>query len=109
MRFTKILYVYFSLVLLGSATAHRGSVVAGAARPQHSFMAADGGDPLPIPPRMADGGDPLPIPPLTADGGDPLPIPPRIADGGDPLPIPPLMADGGDPLPIPPHANGFAA
>jgi hypothetical protein len=109
MRFTKILSVCFGLALLGSATAtHHRSAVAGATQPRQSVMLADGGDPLPIPPRVADGGDPLPIPPLTADGGDPLPIPPRM-DGGDPLPIPPLMADGGDPLPIPPHANAFAA
>jgi hypothetical protein len=93
MRFTKILYVCLGLLLLVSATTHHRS--AGPAQPQlTSFIALDGGDPLPIPP-------------LTADGGDPLPIPPGIADGGDPLPIPPLMADGGDPLPIPPRPMSF--
>jgi hypothetical protein len=95
MRFKKILSVCFGVVLLVSATTRHRS--AGAAKSRLTpFIAADGGDPLPIPPLMADGGDPLPIPPL-------------MADGGDPLPIPPLMADGGDPLPIPPLANGFSA
>ena len=65
MRFMKILSVCFALVLLVSATRHHGSAVVGAAKPRlKPFIAADGGEPPPIPPLTADGGEPLPIPPL---------------------------------------------
>jgi hypothetical protein len=67
MRFVKILFVLCTAILLAAVVIHTAVLV------------ADGGRPLPVPPKLvADGGRPLPVPPkkMVADGGRPLPVPP---------------------------------
>jgi hypothetical protein len=86
MRLAKTLFPVCSAILLAGVVIHAG------------VLSADGGRPLPTPPKvvlMADGGRPLPTPPgqLVADGGRPLPTPPTrsgFLDGGRPLPTPPV-------------------
>ena len=91
MRLVKILIVLCTAILLAGVVFHT------------AVLTADGGRPMPIPPKKV----------LVADGGRPLPIPKKVlvADGGRPMPIPPkkeLVADGGRPIPIPPKSPAVA-
>jgi hypothetical protein len=68
MRLVKTLFVLCTAILLAGVFFHTAVLI------------ADGGHPLPTPPKKSplfDGGHPLPTPPaVIADGGHPLPTPP---------------------------------
>lgn len=105
MKVRKSLFSFVGIAILagGSYCTERANVKVFSG-PQ---LVADGGDPMPRPPRgTLVATDEVAVNALVADGGDPMPLP-KPTRGGSIAAVQQatgvLVADGGDPMPRPPR------